>query len=288
MNWRKLANRRNITVCFDRKIRNRIRQEAYASQKMAATRRTSARQKAETIRELEAGREANITSTIQYAKTAYAEHESTQMINSFEFLAAQARLIQKRWWMSQAILLAALWCCIYFNGLESFSGQTMAVAAPLFGMIIIPELWKNRSCKAIEVEAAAYYSLRQIFTARILLFALVDLGFLSIFYGVASRTVGMSPGQFIADFLLPLTVTCCICFYTMINRYLNSEYMAILLSVVWSGCWMLIVGNEWIYQAIALPTWIGMWLFAIFVLIVCVIRSQRICERYWEVEYLCN
>lgn len=36
----------------------------------------------------------------------------------------------------------------------------MGVASSLFVILMIPELWKNRSCGCMEIEAASCYSLR--------------------------------------------------------------------------------------------------------------------------------
>lgn len=57
----------------------------------------------------------------------------------------------------------------------------MGAAAPLFALLILPELWKNQSSHTLEIECTTCYSLRQIYGARIFLFALVDITLLSIF-----------------------------------------------------------------------------------------------------------
>ena len=49
------------------------------------------------------------------------------------------------------------------------------MAETLFAILIIPELWKNRANCCMEVEGSTYYALRQIYSARILLFGLADI-----------------------------------------------------------------------------------------------------------------
>lgn len=61
----------------------------------------------------------------------------------------------------------------------------MGTLAPLFVVLVLPELWKNRSSGALEIECTAYYSLRQIYAARMVLFGLVDLALLTLFFSAA-------------------------------------------------------------------------------------------------------
>ncbi|MDM8211473.1 RNA polymerase sigma factor [Mediterraneibacter glycyrrhizinilyticus] len=49
------------------------------------------------------------------------------------------------------------------------------MAETLFAILIIPELWKNRANCCMEIEGSTYYALRQIYSARILLFGLADI-----------------------------------------------------------------------------------------------------------------
>ena len=51
----------------------------------------------------------------------------------------------------------------------------MGVVATLFVILIIPELWKNRSCECMEIEATSYYSLKQVYATRMLLFGVTDV-----------------------------------------------------------------------------------------------------------------
>ena len=57
----------------------------------------------------------------------------------------------------------------------------MGILAPSFVILILPELWKNRSNGAMEVEGATFFSIKNIYAARMLLFGMVDVCLLSVF-----------------------------------------------------------------------------------------------------------
>ena len=91
----------------------------------------------------------------------------------------------------------------------------MGTLAPLFVVLVLPELWKNRANGALEVECTAYYSLRQVYAARLVLFGLADLALLTGFFSVALLTGRATWEGLILHFLLPFLVTGCICLRTL-------------------------------------------------------------------------
>lgn len=131
----------------------------------------------------------------------------------------------------------------------------MGIFAPVFVILLIPEFWKNRSSDSEEVEGAAFYSLRQIYSARMLLFGMADFFLLSLFCGAVSATVQLTAEEMLIQFFLPLNVTCCICFSVLCCRRYGSEYMAVALSLLWIAVWILIVLNEAVYTIVARPVW---------------------------------
>lgn len=80
----------------------------------------------------------------------------------------------------------------------------MGVMAAVFAILLIPELWKNRAANAMEVESSTYYSLRQIYAARMLAFGVVDIGLLSVFTVVVSVTTSIQAKEMVIYFFLPL------------------------------------------------------------------------------------
>ena len=122
--------------------------------------------------------------------------------------------------------------------------RSLGIAAPLFVILILPELWKNRTYDAMEVEGTTFYTLRQVYAARLTLFAGVDLLLLTAFFIGASFFARVTVMELLIQFLLPFNVACCICFQTLYGGRNNSEAFSILLCSVWTGLWTLVVLND--------------------------------------------
>ena len=88
----------------------------------------------------------------------------------FEFLFEQFKFIKKRWWVLQGGILILLWILLVDSDGGANTERTLGAMSVMFSVMIIPEIWKNRSFSAVEIEKTAFYSLRQICAARILLF----------------------------------------------------------------------------------------------------------------------
>lgn len=208
--------------------------------------------------------------------------EENSRISYFEFLYGQSRFIQKRWWGLQALVLLLLWLLLKDSDNVSDMGRMMGILATVFAVLIIPEIWKNRRYSAMEIEGAAYYSLRQICAARILLFAVADMVMVTVFFVVSFYTIQISAYRMITDFLIPFNVSGCICFRLLYSRRGEMEYVALLVSGVWMGIWTAIVMNDEIYQSVVEPVWLGLLLLSFGYLVFCVKKSQRNCENSWE------
>ena len=131
--------------------------------------------------------EEKIQETICKSKNAFFMAEQERMLSYHEFLWTQLRVVQKRWWILQFILLVVLWIALSFIHDEMYTKRSMGVATALFVILIIPELWKNRSCECMEIEAASYYSLKQVYAARMLLFGVTDILLITLFLGKIGR-----------------------------------------------------------------------------------------------------
>lgn len=229
--------------------------------------------------------ESKIQRTIEISKAAFVCGEWERPMSRLEFLCRQSRYIKKRWWLLQAALLMALWAVLLLADEDRYIQRSMGVMASLFGIFIIPELWKNRSCGCMEIEAASYYSLRQIYAARMLLFGMVDILLVSLFCGTAAMGLHYELTRLMVQFLFPLSVTACICFGTLCSRYVVSEAMAIALCVVWSAVWMLLVLNEHVYGIITFPIWLCLLGLTVAYLSFLICRTLKNCNGYWEVSY---
>ena len=201
--------------------------------------------------------EDKIQKTIAASKAAFAAGEASQPLSSAEFLYQQSRYIRKCWWMVQALLLLGV--CLMLHALESdyLVRRTLGIAAPLFATLILPEFWKNRNCDAMEVAKTTFYTLRQIYAARLTLFAGVDMLLLTAFFLGTSLLTKISTFELLTQFLLPFNVSCCICFRCLYGGRNSSEALSILLCAIWTGLWVLVVLHEAIYDAISVPIWMA-------------------------------
>ena len=199
--------------------------------------------------------EDNVRDTIAVSKSAFLSGEAEQMVSPGDFLFLQSRLIQKRWWFLQGLLLAFV--CLFLCHMETdyLIRRALGLAGPLFVILILPELWKNRNFDAMEVECTTYYTIRSIYAARLTLFAGVDLLLLSAFFAVASVFAKITVWEMLIQFVLPFNVTCCICFRTLYAKRIRSEALAMLLCILWTSCWAMLIMSNAVYSMISVPIW---------------------------------
>lgn len=226
--------------------------------------------------------EAWIQEAIAGSKEIFYQKEQERMLNYREFLWSQFRLIRKRWWMFQTmLLLLAGWLLPFLQ--ETYDMQkSIGVTGVLFVILIIPELWKNRNSFSMEVEGSAYYSLRQIYAARMLLFGIVDVCLLTVFCAVLRQSLQVALTELVVQFLFPAVVTACICFGVLCSQYVRNELTAIALCMMWSGLWWMITLQENIYEAIVFPAWMCLFGSAVLILAAVIFRTIRSCDYYWE------
>lgn len=201
--------------------------------------------------------ESKIKDTLVMAKESFYENAVRRETYYMEFMYQQIRFIRKRWWVLQ--FLSLLFAASAIQGMEDdkWVQRMLCVTATLFGVFLMPELWKNRSANAVEVEEAAYYSLRQIYAARLLTFAAVDGIFVSAFAGITVMTTSVSIWEIVIQFFLPMTVTCCICLRTLCSRHISSEYPACFLSLTGCFVWVQVILSDAVYGRISTPLWIA-------------------------------
>ncbi len=229
--------------------------------------------------------EEKIQETIQKSKKAFFIAEQDKMLPYHEFLWTQLKVTQKRWWLLQFLILMALWIALSSMQEEVYMKKSMGVAASLFVILIIPELWKNRSCGCMEIEAASYYSLKQVYAARMLLFGIVDICLITLFLGAASAGFHFELLELVIQFLFPLCITACICFGILCSKHAFSEAAAVILCIIWSTIWLFIVLNEKIYVMITIPIWCILLGSAILFLAFSVHRIFRKYSRYLEASF---
>lgn len=228
--------------------------------------------------------EQNIQETVKKSIDVFCSAEQERLLTYWEFLWAQLKLIRKRWWIFQLLLLLALWLVWPSLQGEQLMQRTLGVMASLFVILIIPELWKSRTYQSMEIEAASYYSLRQIYAARMLLFGIVDIVLITLFCGLSFVAWNVAFSQLLVQFILPMVVTSCICFGILCSRYPFSETSAVMMCIAWSAVWLLVVLNENIYAAITFPLWLAFLGIAFAFLAFTIYRTIYGCNNYWEVN----
>ena len=178
----------------------------------------------------------------------------------FGFLHEQFKFIRKRWWALQGGSLLLLWMLLADYGEGANADRVLGALSVI----------------------SSYYSLRQICSARILMFAAVDLTMITIFFAVSFSTLQISAYRIVIDFLVPFNISCCICFRLLYSKWQELEYIAVFLSTACIFAWSLIVSSDFIYERISMPVWIGLLLLSFVYLIYCIWKSQCNCEINWE------
>ncbi len=178
----------------------------------------------------------------------------------FGFLHEQFKFIRKRWWALQGGSLLLLWMLLADYGEGANADRVLGALSVI----------------------SSYYSLRQICSARILMFAAVDLTMITIFFAVSFSTLQISAYRTVIDFLVPFNISCCICFRLLYSKWQELEYIAVFLSTACIFAWSMIVSTDFIYERISMTVWIGLLLLSFIYLIYCIWKSQCNCEINWE------
>ena len=233
-------------------------------------------------------KESNMQEAIQKSKRAYYETEERKFLSKAEFLYQQSRYIKKRWWLIQGLLLTVLWLFLKYLGGNCYTQRSIGIAAPLFVLLIIPEMWKNRNANAMEVECTTLYSIRQVYAARMILFAFVDLVLLSLFFTAASYIDRLEIWELVIQYFVPFNVACCISFHMLYSKRADSQIVALLLCIVWTVVWIQIALNEAIYEVISVPIWIALLSLSFFYMGYSIWKGQKQCIKNWGVKTLWN
>ena len=230
--------------------------------------------------------EAKLQETISVSKAAFLAGESEQMVSHAEFLYSQSKFIKKQWWVLQGSLLAFVCLLLCRTETDYLIRRSLGLAGPLFVILILPELWKNRNFDAMEVECTTYYTLRSIYAARLTIFAVVDLLLLSAFFASASVFAIITVWEILIQFVLPFNVTCCICFWTLYSKHIRSEAFALLLCILWTALWSMLILNNAVYQAISVPMWITTLVISFGGMVYTLCRGQEKWQQILEVKPL--
>lgn len=162
--------------------------------------------------------EEKIKDTVNKSMEIFYLKEQEKLLTYREFLWMQFRITQKRWWLFQTLLLTGIGIILSLNQEEFYIQRGLGITSVLFVILIIPELWKNKSNQCMEIESASYYSLRQIYSARIFLFGLVDVLLLTVFCLFLHGRLHITLLSLLSQFLFPAVTTACICFGMLCSK----------------------------------------------------------------------
>lgn len=224
-------------------------------------------------------REEKIRETIQKGKDVYFRQEGS--LGWWEFLWSQLCYTRKRWWALQGALL--LFAAQQIPGMKDdfYRVRSIGVIGCLFVVLMIPELWRNRETDATQVEASCLYSLRQIYAARITLFGIVDVALLTLF-GLSLGSMGYTLTDVLSQFLLPVTVTACICFSLLCGKHNWSQTVSLSACLLWGAAWWLLLMNEKLYTRIVPAVWVALFAMALMFLVLAIRRAVREVNQHWE------
>lgn len=231
-------------------------------------------------------REEKIQQTIQASMNQFISVLAQEPMDLWEFIYCQSRYIKKRWWLIQALLLVFLYHHISVLQEPVMIRQTLGVGAPLFIILVIPELWRNQSSHAMDIESATMYTLQQLYAARLTLFAGVDLLLLTTFCLGATTSHALTLWDILIQFILPVNVTCCICLTCLYTPRAGHQAFSLALCLAFAGLWKEIVSSENVYHAITVPAWACMLAISLAYMAFCVFRGQRRWRKNMEVKLL--
>lgn len=200
-------------------------------------------------------REEKLLETVRKSREAFMLSEMHRSISYSEFLFAQFRLIRKRWWALQTLMLGLVSFILPKISDKISLFRILSVLGVLFVVLIIPEFWRNKHYACMEVEGTCLYSLRQIYTARMLWFGVVDMFLLTFFCLSLRGNIGLGAEELFIQFLFPMLVAACICFGTLCSNTQINDVTAILFCLLWNSLWCFLVLNEAVYRIISFPIW---------------------------------
>ena len=93
-------------------------------------------------------REEAVQAAVQAATLAFHRREAARPLAPLEFLRQQSHFLRKRWWALQGGVLLLLWWVLQSAGTTGEAQRAMGTLAPLFVVLVLPELWKNRASGA--------------------------------------------------------------------------------------------------------------------------------------------
>ena len=223
-----------------------------------------------------------IDSTVLKAKEIMITKEKTSRIDFAEFLIIQMKIMRKRWWILQGILLflACEWLSV--SGDVDYIYRGWSILAALFVILIIPELWENMECKSMEIEESSLFDLRKVYAAELIAAGPVDTIFLTFFCVTVTQLQYVLLADVLKQFVFPVMIAATICMMVFSCRNPFSELTTMVICIVANLLWATIVLNESIYYKITSWIWIGLFAVSISLIIYSVRKVINNTSKYKE------
>lgn len=214
-------------------------------------------------REIPAFDQKKMMGTIEAAKKEYRKQMLLEPMSGWEFLFQQMIYLSKAFWIIQLVVfLVSAFSLAYINligGLGMNKISYCAIYAPLLIIFSIPELWKNISNNAYEVESTTYFDLRKVYLSRLVLVGMMDLLLATILTVITAKTNHFPIYEAVIYFFVPFNFTCCICFSLLCcKKKICSEFLAVVGCIGGAAFWCSLVRNYNVYKLLEMKIWYGL------------------------------
>lgn len=208
----------------------------------------------------------------------------TSRIGFAEFVVAQVRLMKKKWWVLQGILLffAGEWIAV--SGDTDYTCRGLSILASLFVILVIPELWKNTECRSIEIEESSLFDLRRVYAAKLMAFGIIDTVFLTFFCIFTSRMQGVMFAGVLKQFVFPVLLAATICLVSFSSKKRCCEATMMIVCIVSNVIWIVLVLNETVYSKITPLLWVGLFGICSCLIIYSIRKVLHKGMKCWEVQ----
>lgn len=177
--------------------------------------------------------EKQLNKTIQSSITIMNTNSSTTNTDFLGFVLDQIRYMRKSSIYLQCLLAVIMLGLMIMLRNDPVMQRQIGALTPLFIIGIIPELWRNRKSQSMEIEGTTYFSLRKVYSARLLFFTVLDTLLFTIIIVVGFLYLDMDFWSLATQYILPFNITAAFSFTLLSNHVLNTESFAFLTCLVW-------------------------------------------------------
>lgn len=219
---------------------------------------------------------------VQTAKEVFLISEKKKKLSFAGFVMMQIQIMQKRWWMLQGVLLLLAGEWIRVSGDVSYVHRGFSIVAALFVIFIVPELWKNKENRSVEVEEASFFDLRRVYAAKLIAFGSVDTFFLTVFCIMTVRIHDVVFSDLLKQFIFPVMIAAAICLMAFSHTGIFNEVTIMLICLGANIIWMLVAVNETVYSHITPLIWAGLFGICICLIVYCLCKTLCNKGKYKE------